>query len=38
MKTIAADAWMIARWNLAVYFAACFATFMVAAPDMLIIG
>jgi hypothetical protein len=38
MKSIAVEAWMIARCNLAVYFAACFATLMIATPDMLVIG
>ena len=38
MKTIPVEAWMIARWNVAVYFVACFATLMVDTPDMLVIG
>ena len=36
MKQIAVEAWSFARWNLAVYVAACVVTLMTATPDMLI--
>jgi hypothetical protein len=38
MKMIAAEAWGLARWNLAVYVAACIATFVAAGPVMPMIG
>ncbi len=38
MRMVAVEAWSFARWNLAVYVAACIATLMMAGPDMPMIG
>ncbi len=38
MRMVAVEAWGLARWNLAVYVAACIATLVLAGPDMPLTG
>ena len=38
MKVVAVEAWVFARWNFALYVAACVVTFTFAASDIPMIG